>query len=173
MAKFALLGTSELNKKIAGIGKASAKLANDIQVAAVNAIGYSILHGDITIGQRLYDALGTAMRRQSLVTYFEKHGQFVWLSGEKKFGFFKREGIEFNPDVLMGMSWDEAKKEVITSELDVEDMVKKLIKKIENAIDKGTEVKHKDLYSDLTHTLAQYHADQADAILGEPTLKAA
>ena len=171
MAKFALLGTSELNKKIAGIGKASAKLTNDIQVAAVNAIGYSILHGDITIGQRLYDALGTAMRRQSLVTYFEKYGQFVWLSSEKKFGFFKREGIEFNPELLMGLPWDEAKKEVIVSELDVEDMVKKLIKRVESAIEKGAEVKHKDLYSDLTHTLARYHAEAIEA--DEPMLKVA
>ena len=175
MAKFALLNTSELNKKIAEIGKASTRLTQNIQVAAVNAIGYSIIHGDVTIGQRLYDALGTAMRRQSLVTFFEKYGQFMWSNGEKKLVFCKVEGIQFNPDLLMGMPWDEAKRETIVSSLDVEDMVKKLIKKIEGAIEKGTEVKHKDLYSDLTHTLARYHTEQADAVLGveEPTLKVA
>lgn len=171
MAKFALLGTSELNKKIAGIGKASAKLTQDIQVAAVNAVGYSILHGDVTIGQRLYEALGSGMRRQSLITFFEKHGQFMWSSAEKKLVFCKVEGIQFDPDTLMGMPWDEAKREVIVSDLDVEDMVKKMIKKIENAILKGVEVKHKDLYSDLTHTLARYHAEVAET--EEPMLKAA
>jgi hypothetical protein len=174
MAKFALLSSAELNKKIAGIGKASAKLTRDIQVAAVNAIGYSIEYGDITIGQRLFDALGSSMRRQALVSYFEKNGQFCWSSSEKKFVFFKVEGIKFNPDLLMTMPWDEAKKEAIVSEIDVEDMVKKMIKKIENSIEKGIEVKHKDLYSDLTHCLARYHSDLADADADEePMLKAA
>jgi hypothetical protein len=172
MAKFALLPVAELNKKIAGIGKASARLTRDIQVAAVNAIGYSIEHGDVTIGQRLYEALGTSMRRQSLVTFFEKHGQFCWSSSEKKLVYFKVDGIKFNPEVLMGTPWDEAKTEHIVSEIDVEDMVKKMIKRIENSIEKGITVKHKDLYSDLTHCLARYHSDLAEAD-DEPMLKAA
>lgn len=174
MAKFALLSTTELTKKIAGIGKASAKLTRDIQVAAVNAIGYSIEYGDITIGQRLFEALGSSMRRQALVSYFEKHGQFCWSATEKKFVFFKVEGIKFNPDLLMTLPWDEAKKENIVSEIDVEDMVRKMIRRIESSIEKGIEVKHKDLYSDLTHCLARYHSEQAEAEAeDEPMLKAA
>jgi hypothetical protein len=169
MAK-ALIPQADLIKRIGAIGKASARLTRDIQEAAVNAIGYSIIHGDITIGQRLYDALGTAMRRQSLVSFFEKHGQFCWSSSEKKFVFYKVEGIQFDYDGLMGMPWDEAKKEAIVSDLDVEDMVKRMIKRIENAIEKGVEVKHKDLYSDLTHTLARYHAELSD---DQPALKVA
>lgn len=173
MAK-ALIPVADLNKRIASIGRASAKLTKEIQVAAVNAIGYSIEHGDITIGQRLYDALGSGLRRQSLVTFFEKHGQFCWSSSEKKFVFFKVDGIKFDYDALMGMPWDEAKKEVVVSSIDVEDMVKKMIKRIESSIEKGVEVKHKDLYSDLTHCLARYHADVADAETEDaPMLKAA
>jgi len=166
-----LMPQAELVKRIGLIGKASARLTRDIQEAAVNAIGYSIVHGDITIGQRLYEALGTAMRRQSLVSFFEKHGQFCWSSNEKKFVFYRVEGIQFDYDQLMGMPWDEAKKEAIVSDLDVEDMVKRMIKKIENAIEKGVEVKHKDLYSDLTHTLARYHSDLSET--EQPMLKAA
>lgn len=172
MAKFALLNSSDLNKRIATVGKRVSLLTKEVQVLAVNAVGYSILHGDITIGQRLYEALGTAMRRQSLVSFFEKHGQFVWSSSEKKFVFNKREGIQFDPDMLMGMPWDEAKAEKIVSDIDVEDMVKRMIKRIENAINSGVEVKNKDLYSDLTHTLARYHAEAAEAE-DEPMLKAA
>jgi hypothetical protein len=161
MAK-ALIPQADLIKRIGSIGKASAKLTRDIQEAAVNAIGYSIIHGDITIGQRLYEALGSSMRRQSLVSYFEKHGQFCWSANDKMFKFYKVEGIQFDYESLMGLPWDEAKKEAIVSDLDVEDMVKRMIKRIENAIEKGVEVKHKDLYSDLTHTLARYHSDLAE-----------
>ena len=158
MAK-ALIPQADLIKRIGAIGKASARLTRDIQEAAVNAIGYSIIHGDITIGQRLYEAVGSAVRRQSLVSFFEKHGQFCWSSSEKKFVFYKVEGIHFDYDALMGLPWEEAKKEAIVSDLDVADMVTKLIKRIENGISKGVEVKHKDLYSDLTHCLARYRAD--------------
>jgi acetylglutamate kinase len=70
----ALMQSAELIKKIGSIGKAQTKLTKDIQLAAVNAVGYSIEYGDITIAQRLYDALGTGIRRQSLVAFFRE----VW-----------------------------------------------------------------------------------------------
>jgi hypothetical protein len=172
MAK-SLIPQADLIKKIGSIGKAAAKLTRDIQEAAVNAVGYSIIHGDITIGQRLYEALGSGVRRQSLVSFFEKHGQFCWSASDKMFKFYKVEGIKFDYDALMGSPWEEAKKESVISDLDVEDMVKRMIKRIENAIEKGVAVKNKDLYSDLTHTLARYHSEQAVAEEEVPMLKVA
>ena len=71
-----------------------------------------------------------------------------------------------------GLDVPEAKAEKIVSDIDVEDMVKRMIKRIENAINSGVEVKNKDLYSDLTHTLARYHAESVEAE-DEPMLKAA
>jgi hypothetical protein len=158
----ALMQSTDLIKKIGSIGKASAKLTRDIQTVAVQAIGYSIEFGDVTIGQRLYDALGTAVRRQSLVSFFEKYGQFCWSSVEKKFVYFKVDGIEFDEKTLMATPWNEAKKEVIVSEVDAADMVAKLIKRLESSIEKHVTVKHSALLDDLKIMYSQYLQDEAE-----------
>ncbi len=159
----ALLSTQVLNTKIASIGRAQTRLTKDIQSVAVQAIGYSIEHGDVTIGQRLYDALGTGLRRQALVTFFEKHGQFAWSSAEKKFVFFKVEGIKFDEKMLMATPWNEAKKEVIVSELDVADLVARLIKKVEAGIEKKLDVKHSALIDDIKIAYSQYLQEDSAA----------
>lgn len=163
----ALMQSAELVKKIGAIGKASAKLVKDIQLAAVNAVGYSIVHGDVTIAQRLYDAVGTGVRRQSLVAFFEKYGQLCWSSNEKKFVFYKVEGIEFDEDALMATPWNDAKKEIIVSEIDAADMVSKLIKRIESNIEKRVSVKNSALLDDLKIMYSQYLQDQAAEVDAE------
>lgn len=157
----ALMQSDELNKKIGSIGKASTKLVKDIQLAAVNAVGYSIEYGDVTIAQRLFEAVGTGVRRQSLVAFFEKHGQLCWSSNEKKFVFYKVEGIEFDEMALMATPWHDAKKEIIVSEVDASDMVSKLIKRIESNIEKQVSVKNSALLDDLKIMYSQYLQDQA------------
>jgi hypothetical protein len=172
----ALQSTQDLNKKIASIGRAGERLRKDIQSVAVQAIGYSIEHGDVTIGQRLYDALGTSMRRQALVTFFEKNGQFCWSSVEKKFVFFKVEGIKFDEKMLMATPWNEAKKETIVSELDVADLVARLIKKVEAGIEKKLDVKHSALIDDIKIAYSQYLQEDSaanDAEDDEPLVRAA
>jgi hypothetical protein len=163
----ALMQSAELIKKIGSIGKAGAKLTKDIQLAAVNAVGYSIEYGDITIAQRLYDALGTGIRRQSLVSFFEKYGQLCWSSTEKKFVFHKLEGIDFDEKALMATPWNDAKKEIIISEIDAADMVAKLIKRIESGIEKKVSVKNSALLDDLKIMYSQYLQDQAAEVEAE------
>jgi len=90
----ALLSANDLTAKIVAIGKSATELQSEIQIAAVNAIGYSIQHGDIRFGQKLFDVLPTGIRRQSLVAFFEKHGQFAYLKEDKKFAFYKVDGIK-------------------------------------------------------------------------------
>lgn len=171
----ALMQSADLIKKIGSIGRATAKLTKDIQLAAVNAVGYSIVHGDVTIAQRLFDAVGTTVRRQSLVSFFEKYGQLCYSTVEKKFVFFKVEGIEFNEAKLMATPWQDAKKEALVSELDASDLVAKLIKRIESSIEKKVTVKHSALLDDLKIMYAQYlQAEAEDAEQAEEAqLKAA
>jgi len=106
--------------------------------------------------------------------FLEKHGQFAWSASEKKFVFFKVEGIKFDAVDLMAKPWNEAKKEVLVTSLDVEAMVKMLIKKIESAVDKKIPVAHMDLYSDISRAYASYTAAQYDEVQPEePELKVA
>lgn len=132
----ALKSAQELSKLITAIGRIGKKIDEQIQVAAIQAIGYSIVHGDIRFGQQLFDNMPSGARRQALVTYLEKFGQFVWMSTEKKFNFYKRDDIEFDEEFLAGRKWYDEKKENIVSDIDVQAMVDKLIKRIESAIEK-------------------------------------
>ena len=84
-----LLSSKELETKIAVVGKSAGELQSAIQECAVQAVGYSIEHGDIRFGQKLFDVLPNGVRRQSLVAFLEKHGNFAWQAQEKKFAHYK------------------------------------------------------------------------------------
>jgi hypothetical protein len=160
----ALLSTSELNTKINAIKKSASELQSEIQLAAVNAVGYSIEHGDITIGQRLFDALPSGVRRASLAAFFEKHGNFAYLKEEKRFAYYKNDERTFDEVALLGISWASAKKEVITSEYDLDDMFTKFMNRIEKAFKEhqssGAKIKNPEIYDYLAQARDSYNSDK-------------
>lgn len=164
----ALKSAQELSKLITAIGRIGKKIDEQIQVAAVNAIGYSIVHGDIRFGQQLLDNLASGARRQSLVTYFEKYGKFVWMSADKKLHFYKRDDVEFNEEFLMARKWYTAKPENIVSEIDVQKSVDLMIKRIERAIEKGgINVKHAALLDEIKLASASYNSQFVEDVVVE------
>lgn len=157
-----LMNVKTFNALCASIGKATATLRSQIQEAAVVAVGYSILHRDITAGQRLLDSVShhKTVRKDSLVAYLEKYGQFAWLKTDKKFAFLKREGLQFNAEYVEAMSedpWVEAirVKEPV-SKYDVTESFAKWLKTAHKfADDAAVAVVHKDF---LTEVERNYHA---------------
>ena len=131
----ALLKSDVLNSKISAVGKSASEVQSAIQECAVQAVGYSIEHGDIRYGQKLFDVLPNGVRRQSLVAFLEKHGNFAWSKEEKCFKFFKGLGEPrvFDEVALMEMSWATASKETIVSSYDLEVIMTKAIKAMEKA----------------------------------------
>lgn len=164
----ALLSTTELTSKINHIKKSASELQSDIQLAAVNAVGYSIEYGDITIGQKLFDALPSGVRRASLVAFLEKHGNFAYISEEKRFAHYKNDERKFDEVALLAMPWSSAKKEVIVSSYDFDDMFTKFMAKMESAFKKhnesGVTIKNSDIYDYLARARDSYNTDKA---LGE------
>lgn len=159
-----LLSNDVVSAKLKSVAKNASKLRQDIQELAVQAIGYSIIHGDIRIAQRLFDAVGKSVRRQSLVTFLEKHGQMYFSTADKKFLFRKVEGIEFNYDELMELPWDEAKAEVLVSEFDIEKQFEAFMKKIEGAYkkhaDTGLVIKNSALFDHLESARIKYSEEK-------------
>jgi hypothetical protein len=169
----ALKPTAILTKEIASIGRAGVKLTRMIQDAAVNAIGYSLVHGDITIGQRLFEACPKGVRRNSLVAYLEKFGAFQWDAKSKSLRHRKTE-IEFTEQYeqdLMNTAWDDAKPEPeIVSVYDVQKEFDKFIKRMEKLRqDAEITLHHKALLDSLQETSSQYNAR---LMLGEAADKA-
>jgi len=130
------LHTAEvLNDKISAVGKTAGELQSAIQEVAVQAVGYSIEHSDIRFGQKLFDVLPNGVRRQSLVAFLEKHGNFAYSKEDKCFKFFKGlgEARTFDETALMAISWATATKETIVSSYDLELIMTKAIKAMEKA----------------------------------------
>lgn len=159
----ALMSKTEVDKTLARVGKSLAAVRKDIQSLAVTAVGYSLQHGDVTIGQRLLDTMNKSVRKDSLVAYLEKHGAFAYSKTEKRLMHYKREDVTWDADYEAAISelpWDEAKREPeIVSKYDVSAEFDKFMKRMDKlAGDANIILAHKDLLAQLQNTVAMYHA---------------
>jgi beta-glucosidase/6-phospho-beta-glucosidase/beta-galactosidase len=157
-----LLNAQDLESKIAIVGKSAGELQSAIQECAVQAVGYSIEHGDIRFGQKLFDVLPSGVRRQSLVAFLEKHGNFAWSTQDKKFAHYKTKDT-FDQALLMETSWASATKESIVSEYDLEDMFTKFMKRVDSAFkqhdSKGVAIKNSAMYDYLVEARDRYNQE--------------
>lgn len=162
----ALLNAKDLDSKISAIGKSAGELQSEIQIAAVNAIGYSVEHGDIRFGQKLFDVLPSSVRRASLVAFLEKHGNFAYLKEDKKFAFFKAQSA-YDETLLLATPWASAKKEVIVSEYDLDALFTQFLKKIDGiykkAEDGSVKIKNGGVYDVLQAARDEWNQDQYQA----------
>ncbi len=160
----ALMSTLDLQKLVHSIGKRGASLNKDIQSAAVAAVGYSVIYGDTTFGNRLLDALGTWTRKDALVAFFEKYGNFAWMKSDKKLAFFKAQETmsesEFEAYAETLPQWDTAKRPPqVVSKYDVAAEFDKFLKRMEKLREDSTiELRHKALLDQLESTTQKYHA---------------
>lgn len=161
------LHTAEvLNDKITAVGKTAGELQSAIQEVAVQAVGYSIEHGDIRFGQKLFDVLPSGVRRASLVAFLEKHGNFAWSKDEKCFKFFKGLGEPrvFDEQALMTVNWASATKETIVSSYDLETIMTKAIKAMEKAFKEheksGVKIENSEVYDYLVGARDSYNAQK-------------
>ena len=170
MAKFTLMASADLSNKIKSVGKAGLSYDRLVQVCIVNAVGYSIEHGDIRPANQLLESLAKSTRKQAAVTFMERYGNLVYQSKDKKFAHWAGAADStpktFNGDALMLVEWTKSiKPETIVSEVDVSEAVDAFIKRMEKAIQRNPKnVKHGDLLMELQNVVARYHfgADQAE-----------
>jgi hypothetical protein len=162
----ALYTAEVLNSKISAVGKSAGELQSAIQEVAVQAVGYSIQHSDIRFGQKLFDVLPNGVRRQSLVAFLEKHGNFAWSKDDKCFKFFKGLGEPrtFDEVALMEMNWASASKETIVSAYDLETIMTKAIKAMEKAFKEheksGVKIENSEVYDYLVSARDSYNANK-------------
>ena len=174
------LHTAEvLNSKITAVGKSAGELQSAIQEVAVQAVGYSIEHGDIRFGQKLFDVLPSGVRRASLVAFLEKHGNFAYSKEDKCFKFFKGLGEPrvFDEVALMASSWASATKESIVSSYDLEVIMTKAIKAMEKAFKEheksGVKIENSLAYDYLVAARDGFNSEKYATPANAPELKAA
>lgn len=159
--QFAPMAKQELAKEITSIAKTGNRLNVRIQVAALNAIYYSIAEGYIQYGQNLVLALNNGQRKNSLVAFLEKHGKFAWSKENKSLVFKKRDDLTVDSIAEIKEHWFEAiKAPEPKSMYDFEDEVNRFIKKMKKAVTDKATIKHVEIMDYVNAAIAQYHEDQ-------------
>lgn len=168
MTQAKLMTVGELSKLIGGIGKQKVRLETAIQQAAVECIGQSIVHRNVTPAISLFEACEGSVRREALVAFFEKFGNVAFLKsakkGEPKLGFYEQHKPEaWTEDFVEGVNatkWMAAKKEADpVSKYDAEREAGRFIERMRKlAADTGKQVDHKDLIDELYTVYARYVA---------------
>src|SRR4051794_17219581 len=109
-----LLKQKELNVAIKAITESVTVTRQRVQEMAQQAVAYSIIHGDVSIGKMLMEAVGVnkAIRKDSLVAYLEKYGNFAWMKADKALKFFEAHKVgKIAPEheaLFLAAKWDEA-----------------------------------------------------------------
>ena len=131
-----LINTKELNAALKRILRTTQAIQSRVQAFAEQAIAHSIVHGDISVGVNLLEAISVnkALRKVSLIAYLEKFGNFAVDIKTKKLTFrpsYKIGEISAEHEALfLSVKWDDAKKEeTITSIYDMEDIFRRFIVK--------------------------------------------
>jgi hypothetical protein len=88
--KFQLLvGAKVIEAKINTIKKYGKAYENMVHLAACSILDHVRQHGDVTLADRLIEALSGAVRKNALMEWFEAHGQLRYDLETKKFKFDK------------------------------------------------------------------------------------
>jgi hypothetical protein len=168
-----MLEASELSKLIGKIGKQKVTLDNQIQIAAAECVAQSIVHRNATPAMQLFEVLGSNMRRDALVAYFEKFGNLAWSKEAKRLSFFDVEKLvkgatalewtEEYADTVRKTLWQSLKKEPeVVSAYDVEVEFQKFFKRLERlASDPAISVKNKEMLNTVKAAYLHCSADLA------------
>lgn len=159
--QFVAMPKAELAKEITSIAKTGNRLNTRIQIAAINAIFYSIQEGYIQYGQNLVMALNNGQRKNSLVAFLEKYGKFQWSKENKSLVFKKRDELTLESISEIKEHWFETiKAPEPKSMYDFEDEVNRFLKKMEKAVTDKATIKHVEIMDYVNAAMAQYHEDQ-------------
>lgn len=163
MKKAGMLDKPAAMKLADSLGRRIATATLDLQKVAISAIGYANIHGDITIAQRVLEVMGTSMRRQTMVRYFEIHGKLAWDKESKTVVFAENVEALDDPaqlyETLSVLPWYEAVQEQIESILDVTAIAAKLLKRIAKAAKDGKEIKAEGKLAEALVALAKGEAE--------------
>lgn len=171
--KTKLLQVKALSANIESIGSQRVKLDSEIQAAAIQCIGQSIVHRNVTPANALFEALGKSVRRDSLVRMFEVHGNMAWIKSEKKIAFYDagRKFTDAEVAVMGAKMWhDYIKQADPVSVLDVEKEVEKFLDRMKKAVaDKGKTVENVELFDELRQVYLRYVVAHAPVSGEQPT----
>ena len=144
-----IVGTAAITKAIGSIANRGKKLDADIQLAGLSVLSHIDQHGDITLANRLFDALPKGARRLALAEWYLAFGKLIpttdkaLIQAGQHFSYSKEKTTD-----MVGaeaMPWFDMKKEASVAEaFDVQAEFQRLLSKIARAQKQGIELKNAD-----------------------------
>lgn len=178
--KGSIMNTKELLSKIGALAKRVVALVAEIQILAIECVIHAVKHGDVTPATQLVEACGKGVRRQSLVTWFERVGPFEWHATKfkldsqraKKMGQTDEAALR---EYLSSIKWEEARPEPkLVSVLDCSEALDQFFRKLHKQIAEGKmEVKNLALLNAVEEAAQVWHAQKVIAAHKAAMLKAA
>lgn len=139
----------KLGAAITSIANRGAKLDESIQVAAVSVIAHVEACGDVTLADRLVNAMPKGARKLALVEFMLAYGKLsikplkqADKDAGRVFSFDKEKSTDI--DSAMAKPWHEFRKEkAVADAFDVQAQVKALIGRLQAAATSGKTIAHK------------------------------
>lgn len=138
-AAFKLIeGKTAIDTAIKSIATRGKSLEKDIHVAAVSTLAHADAHGDITLANKLIDAVPQLARKNALRDWYIAHGKFSYDAVNKAMTFNKKATTKLAQAIATPF-W-EFKAEVAYVPFDMQAAVLQLVQRAERAIEKGDKV---------------------------------
>lgn len=139
VSTFKLLeGTKAIEASIKSISTRGKAFERDIHVTAVSCLVHADKHGDVTLAQRLVDAVPSLARKNALRDWFLAHGKFIYNAKEKQFNFSKS-AVTLTEEAIATPFW-EFKQEAAYVPFDINKAITQLLARADTAIKKGDNV---------------------------------
>lgn len=124
-------GASAIDAAIKSIANRGKKLDRDIQQAAISAMAHHSKHGDVTLVNRLVDAMPKGSRVNALRDFILNHGAVSYDEESKKFVHAK--GKEARIEAAQGIMWTEFKPEPEYQPFDAMAALNSLLARVQKA----------------------------------------
>lgn len=171
-----MLNTTEILSTIKTIRSTGKKLDKLIQQAALGCVAHSCHSGDVTLGQKLVDALPDGVRKNALLGFLEEFGQFAIVKRSVVYIRVQRLFDRCNGNVAatdeyvesIDKHWTAFKPEPLPkSKYDCMVELKAFVEKMQRQLHSGNAV-HGEVYLEVEKVLAKFQDIEEEEV--EPSM---
>lgn len=139
--------TKQIELAIKSIQARGSKLQKDIHLCAVSCLNHIEKHGDITLLNRLVQALPSGWRANAVKAWAEDFGRVNWDNTQKAFVYDKSKASDI--EGAIATSPEEYKPEAEYKPMDLAEAIKALVKKAQGRVGSETDNVPEELFNKL------------------------
>lgn len=133
-----ITGSKAIDTAIKSIATRGKSLDKDIHIAAVSTLMHADEHGDVTLAQRLVDAIPQSARKNALKDWFLAMGKFSYDTQNKTL-IFNKQGVTMKDKAIATPFWA-FKPEPEYKPFDINAAIAQLVTRANKAVNNGDDV---------------------------------